>query len=86
MSKRLLRWVEVWIEDNVPVGDGGDLEPLAERAKRFAEKILAEARSGGFRPDEIAEEEAKIPGIVTARLAANVEFDISGFGSAAPDD
>ncbi|MGD9738964.1 MAG: DUF768 domain-containing protein [Bauldia sp.] len=86
MSRRFLRWVESWIEDNVAKGDGGDIEPFAVRAKRLADEILAEARGGGFRPDEIAEDEAKIPGLVTARLSAAAEFDISGFGSAPPDD
>ena len=86
MSKRFLRWVETWIEDNVPKGDGGDIEPFAQRAKRMAEQILAEARSGGFRPDEIAEDEAKVPGLVTAKLSASYDFDLSGFGSAPPDD
>lgn len=85
MSKRFLRWIEAWIEDNVPIGDGGDLEPFAARAKRFAQQILTEARGQGFGAEEIAEEEAKVPGLVTARLSATVEFDLSGFGGR-PED
>lgn len=86
MSKRFLRWVDVWVADHVRHGEGGDLEPFAVRAARIAERVLAEGEAGGFRPDEIDEERAGVPGIVEAYLAKKPEFDISGFGAAPPDD
>lgn len=86
MSKRLLRWIDAWIEDNVRHGEGGDLEPYAVRAERIAVKVLDGARAGGFRADEIADVEGKVAGIVEAYLAKKPEFDISGFGATPPDD
>jgi hypothetical protein len=86
MSKRLLRWIDVWIADNVRHGEGGDLEPFSVRAGRIAEKLLAEAEAGGFRQDEIDDEKAKIPGLIETWLATKPSFDISGFGAAPPDD
>ena len=86
MSKRLLRWIDVWIEDNVASGDGADVESHETRAQRFADRLLAEAVAGGFGKDEIAEETGKVHGLITRKLAATVEFDISSFGAAAPDD
>lgn len=86
MSKRFLRWIGVWIEDNVRHDEGGDIEPYAVRAERIAVKLLDEARAGGFRADEIADVEGQVAGLVEAHLAKKPEFDISGFGAAPPDD
>ncbi|MCW5718606.1 MAG: DUF768 domain-containing protein [Bauldia sp.] len=86
MSKRFLRWIDAWIEDNVRHGEGGDLEPYAVRAARIAERLLADAAAGGFRQDEIDDERQKIPGLIETYLATKPEFDISGFGAAPPDD
>jgi hypothetical protein len=86
MSKRFLRWIDVWIEDNVAHGDGADIESHAVRAKRFADKLLAEAAAGGFGAGEIAEEAGKVQGLIVRKLASAAEFDISTFGAAAPDD
>lgn len=85
MSRRFLRWIEVWIEDNVPIGDGGDIEPFAQRAERFAAGLLDAARAQGFRPEEIADEEAKIPALIAGHLGAVVEFDLSTFGARTED-
>ncbi len=86
MSKRFLRWIDVWIEDNVPPGDGGDIEKHEVRAQRFTDKLLTEAVAGGFPAEEIAEEAGKVHGLITAKLASTVEFDLSTFGAAPPDD
>ena len=86
MSKRLLRWIDVWIEDHVAPGDGGDIESHDVRAKRFEDKLMAEAVAGGFGKDEIAEEAAKVHGLIKRKLASSVEFDLSTFGAAPPDD
>ncbi len=86
MSKRLLRWIEVWIEDNVAHGDGADVESHAVRGQRFADKLLAEAAGGGFGKDEIAEEAGKVHGLIVEKLASSAEFDLSTFGAAPPDD
>ncbi|MNC88758.1 hypothetical protein D3C83_46100 [compost metagenome] len=85
MSKRFQRWIEVWIEDNVASGSGGDVEPFEVRAARLAERLLADAASQGFRQAEIDEEAGKVAGLVQAKLATKKEFDLSTFG-AAPDD
>ena len=85
MSKRFLRWIEVWIDDNVPVGDGGDIEPFEARAKRMAAQLLTEAKTQGFRPEEITDEEAKVSGMVSKRLGATVEFDLTDFGARTED-
>ncbi len=85
MSKRFQRWVEVWIEDHVRSGEGGDLESYDARANRLADQLLAEAAAGGFGKAEIDEEAGKVPGLVTKKLGATVEFDLSTFGGA-PDD
>jgi hypothetical protein len=86
MSKRFLRWIDGWIEDNVAPGDGADIESHEIRAKRFADRLFAEATAGGFGSDEIAEEASKIPGLIAGKLASSVEFDLSTFGAAPPDD
>jgi hypothetical protein len=86
MSKRFLRWIDVWIEDHVASGDGADIESHEARAQRFADKLLAEAVAGGFGKDEIAEEAGKVRGLIAGKLTASVEFDISTFGAAPPDD
>ncbi len=86
MSKRFLRWIDVWIEDNVRHGEGGDLEPYAVRARRIAERLLAEASAGGFPQHEVDEEKPKVVGRIEAWLSTKPSFDISEFGAAPPDD
>jgi len=86
MSKRFLRWIDAWIEDNVRHGEGGDLEPYAVRAERIAERLLADARAGGFPQHEVDEETPKVASLIETWLATKPSFDISGFGAAPPDD
>ena len=85
MSKRFLRWIDVWIEDHVVSGSGGDLEAYDVRAARLAKELLADAESQGFRQPEIDEEAGKIAGLIRTKLSTKPEFDISAFG-AAPED
>jgi len=85
MSKRFLRWIDVWIEDHVPHGSGGDVEAYDARAKRLAGELLAAAAADGFGKEEIDEEAAKVAALIEKKLAARPEFDISQFGVAGDD-
>jgi protein subunit release factor B len=85
MSKRFLRWIDVWIEDNVRPGSGGDVEAYDVRAARIAKELIAEAERQGFRKAEIDEEAGKVAGLIEKKLSTKPEFDISAFG-AAPED
>ncbi len=86
MSKRFLRWIDVWIEDHVAHGSGGDVEAYEIRAVRVRDQLLAEATKEGFRQDEIDEEAGKIAALIETKLSTKPEFDISDFGSVAGDD
>jgi len=85
MSKRFLRWVDVWIEDHVRSGTGGDVEAYDARAARLGEQLLATAAAEGFQKDEIDEEASKVAGLIEKKLATKPEFDISQFGVAGDD-
>ena len=85
MSKRFLRWIDVWIEDNVASGSGGDVEAFDTRARRLAEELLAIAAAAGFKKDEIDEEAAKVAGLIETKLASRPAFDLSQFGVAGDD-
>lgn len=85
MSKRFLRWIDVWIEDHVDPGAGGDIETYDARAARLAERLLAEAREQGFGQDEIDEEAGKVAGLIETRLSTKPEFDLSQFGAPGDD-
>jgi hypothetical protein len=56
MSKRFLRWVETWIEENIPPGANPDLESHEARAMRLTEKLFAEAAAANFSTFETEEE------------------------------
>ena len=58
MSKRFLRWVETWIEENIPPGANPDIESHDAKAKRLSDKLFAEAAAAGFKNFEIDEERA----------------------------
>lgn len=72
--------------DRLRPGEGGDIEPYAARAERIAMELIAEARAGGFRSDEIEDVQGRLVGLITTYLATKPAFDISGFGAAPPDD
>lgn len=80
MSKRFLRWIDNWLEDNVRPGSGGDIEAYDARAARLADELLAEARNQGFRDEEIDEEAGKVAGLIEKTLSTKPEFDLSQFG------
>ena len=56
MSKRFIRWVEAWIEENILPGANPDIESHEVKAKRLTEKLFAEAVTAGFTPSESEEE------------------------------
>ena len=86
MSKRFLRWVELWIDDHVAPGSGGDIEPYDIRASKLSDELLTKAAGEGFRQEEIDEETHKIAGLIEARLSTKPEFDLSQFGAPGGDD
>ncbi len=46
MSNRFVRWVETWIEENIPPGANPDLESHDVKAKRLSDKLFSEGRCG----------------------------------------
>ena len=85
MSKRFLRWIDVWIDDNVRSGSGGDVESFAARAARLSDQLLEQAVNEGFPADEIEEESEKVAALIEKKLSTKPEFDISQFGVAGDD-
>jgi hypothetical protein len=85
MSKRFLRWIDVWIEDNVASGSGGDVEAYDACATRLSQQLLTTAAGEGFQKDELDEEAAKVAGLIEKKLATKPDFDISQFGVAGDD-
>ncbi len=76
MSKRFLRWVETWIEENIPPGANPDSESHEVKAKRLTEKLFAEAVTAGFTTLETEEERELVPPLVAAAVADSTDFDI----------
>jgi hypothetical protein len=79
MSKRFLRWVETWIEENVPPGANSDIESHKARAERLTEKLFAEAAAAGFSKFETEEERELVPPRVLAAVADSTDFDIDTY-------
>ena len=79
MSKRFLRWVETWIEENIPPGANPDLESHEARAKRLLEKLLADATEGGFTSFETAEERERVSTLVLGAVSDSTDFDINAY-------
>jgi hypothetical protein len=79
MSKRFLRWVEAWIEENIPPGANPDVESHEARAKRMSENLFAEAAAAGFKGLEIEEERERIPPMVLAAVCDSTDFDIDAY-------
>jgi hypothetical protein len=80
MSKRFMRWVDTWIEDNIPPGANPDLECYAARAKRLSEKLFAEAAAAGFNSAETEEERVRVAPLVLAAVSDSTDFDIDAYG------
>jgi 2-oxo-4-hydroxy-4-carboxy--5-ureidoimidazoline (OHCU) decarboxylase len=79
MSKRFLRWVETWIEENIPPGANPDLESHEAKAKRLSEKLFAEAAAAGFTKFETDEERKRVPPLVLAAVSDSTDFDIDAY-------
>ena len=79
MSKRFLRWVETWIEDNIPPGANPDIESHAAKAKRLTEKLFAEAAATGFKGFETEEERARVAPLVLAAVSDSTDFDVDAY-------
>ena len=79
MSKRFLRWVETWIEENILPGANPDIESHEARAKRMLEKLLTEAMKGGFTSFETEEERERVSPLVLAAVSDSTDFDINAY-------
>ena len=79
MSKRFLRWVETWIEENIPPGANPDLESHEARATRLSEKLFAEATEAGFKSFETEEERERVSPLVLAAVLNCADFDIDAY-------
>ena len=60
MSKRFIRWVEAWIEENILPGANPDIESHEVKAKRLTEKLFDEAVTAGFTTAESEEERERV--------------------------
>jgi hypothetical protein len=79
MSKRFLRWVETWIEENIPPGANPDIESHEARAKRLSEKLFTEAAAAGFTKMETDEERERVPRSVMTAVSDSTDFDINAY-------
>lgn len=79
MSKRFLRWVEAWIEENIPPGANPDIESHEARAERLSAKLFAEAAANGFTTFETDEERERVPPLVLAAVSDSTDFDINAY-------
>ena len=79
MSKRFLRWVETWIEENIPPGANPDIESHEAKAKRLSGKLFAEAAAAGFTNFETEEERERVPPLILAAVLDSTDFDIDAY-------
>lgn len=79
MSNRFLRWVDTWIEENIPPGANFDIESHEAKAKRLSEKLFAEAAAAGFTNFETEEERERVPPLVLAAVSDSTDFDIGAY-------
>ena len=79
MSKRFLRWVDTWIEENIPPGANPDIESNEAKAKRLSEKLFSEAAAAGFTIFETKEERERVPSLVLAAVSDSTDFDINAY-------
>lgn len=79
MSKRFLRWVETWIEENIPPGANPDIESHDAKTRRLSNKLFDEAASAGFTSMETQEERERILPMVLAAVTDSTDFDIDAY-------
>lgn len=79
MSKRFLRWVETWIEENIPAGANPDLETHEAKSERLTEQLFAEAAAANFSKFETDEERERITPLIQAAVADSTDFDIDTY-------
>jgi hypothetical protein len=79
MSTRFLKWVETWIEENIPPGANSDVESHEARAKRLSEQLFSAAAEAGFTNRETEEERARVPPMVLAAVADGTDFDTDAY-------
>lgn len=79
MSMRFLRWVETWIEENIPPGANPDIESHEARTKRLSDQLFAEATAAGFTSFETEHERERILPLVLAAVADSTDFDIDAY-------
>lgn len=79
MSKRFLRWVETWIEANIPPGANPDIESHDAKAQRLSEKLFAEAAEAGFTTFETEEERQRVVPLVVTAVTDSTDFDIDAY-------
>ena len=79
MSKRFLRWVGTWIEENIPPGANPDIESHEVKAKRLTEKLFAEAVTAGFTSSESEEERERVLPLVLTAVSDSTDFDIDAY-------
>lgn len=79
MSKRFLRWVDTWIEDNIPPGANPDLESFEAKAKRLSVQLFAEAAEAGFTNFETEEERERVLPLVLTAASDSTDFDIDAY-------
>jgi Protein of unknown function (DUF768) len=79
MSKRFLRWVETWIEENIPPGANPDIESHEAKAKRLSERLFTDAAAAGFTKLETEEERARVTPRVLTAVSDSTDFDIDAY-------
>ena len=80
MSKRFLRWVATWVEENIPPVVNTDFESHTARAERLTEKLFAEAAAAGFSKFETEEDLERVrPLVLAAVLVESTDFDIDSY-------
>ena len=79
MSKRVLRWAETWIEENIPPDANPDIESHEARARRLSEALFGEAAGAGFPNFETEEERDRIALLVLAAVSDSTDFDIDAY-------
>jgi Protein of unknown function (DUF768) len=79
MSKRFLRWVGTWIEENIPPGANPDIESHEAKAKRLSEKLFTEAAAAGFTSRETDEERQRVALLVLTAVSDSTDFDINAY-------